>query len=96
MAESLAHHYSQTDKVDKAFTYLSMSGSKSLSVYSLEEAANHFDAALALLDKNPDCASDDQFAEFLDGVTGRPRRKPLAYHNASEGALCSRLLARRW
>ena len=42
-----------------------MAGSKSLSVYSLEEAANHFAAALALLDKNPDCASDDQFAEFL-------------------------------
>ena len=25
----------------------------------------HFTAALALLDKNPDCASDDQVAEFL-------------------------------
>jgi hypothetical protein len=34
-------------------------------VYSLDEAANHFAAALALLDKNPDCASDDRFAEFL-------------------------------
>jgi hypothetical protein len=65
MAEGLAHHYSQTDKVDKAFAYFSMSGSKSLSVYSLEQAASHFGAALALLDKNPDCASDDQFAEFL-------------------------------
>ena len=65
VAEGLAHHYSQTGKVEKAFTYFSMSGSKSLSVYSLEEAANHFAAALALLDKNPNCASDDQFAEFL-------------------------------
>ena len=65
VAEVLAHHYSQTDQVDKAFAYLSMAGSKSLSVYSLDEAATHFSAALALLDKNPDCASDDQFAEFL-------------------------------
>jgi class 3 adenylate cyclase len=65
VAESLAHHYSQTDKVDKAFTYLALSGSKSLNVYSLDEAAKHFAAGLALLDKNPDCASDDQFADFL-------------------------------
>jgi hypothetical protein len=41
-------------------------GSKSLSAYSLEEATNHFTAALALLNKNPDCASDDQVAEFLE------------------------------
>jgi hypothetical protein len=65
VAERLAHHYSQTDKIDKAFAYFSMSGSKSLNVYSLDEAANHFAAALALLDKNPDRASDDLFAEFL-------------------------------
>ena len=65
VAEVLAHHYSQTDRADKAFAYLSMAGSKSLSVYSLDEAATHFTAALALLDKNPDCASDDQVAEFL-------------------------------
>ena len=65
VAEVLAHHYSQTDHADKAFAYLSMAGSKSLSVYSLDEASTHFTAALALLDENPDCASDDQFAEFL-------------------------------
>ena len=65
VAEVLAHHYSQTDHADKAFTYLSMAGSKSLSVYSLDEAAAHFSAALALLDKNPDCASDDQVADFF-------------------------------
>ena len=53
VAEVLAHHYSQTDRVNKAFTYLSMAGSKSLSVYSLDEATTHFAAALALLDKNP-------------------------------------------
>ena len=42
-----------------------MAGSKSLGVYSLDEATTHFTAALALLDKNPDCASDDQVADFL-------------------------------
>jgi hypothetical protein len=65
VAEVLAHHYRQTDHADKAFTYLSMAGSKSLSVYSLDEAANHFAAALTLLDKNPNCATDDQVAGFL-------------------------------
>ena len=65
VAEVLAHHYSQTDRANKAFAYLSMAGSKSLSVYSLDEASTHFTAALALLDKNADCASDDQVAEFL-------------------------------
>ena len=65
VAEVLAHHYAQTDRAEKAFTYLSMAGSKSLSVYSLDEATTHFSAALAILDKQPDCASDDQVAEFF-------------------------------
>ncbi len=65
VAEVLAHHFSQTDEASKAFNYLSMAGSKSLGVYSLDEAAIHFKAALALVDKNPDCASDDGFAEFF-------------------------------
>ena len=42
VAEALAYHYSQTDHADKAFAYLSMAGSRSLSVYSLEEAEAHF------------------------------------------------------
>jgi hypothetical protein len=65
VAEILAHHYRQTNQTGKAFAYLSMAGNKSLGVYSLDEAATHFAAALALLDANPDCASDDQVAEFL-------------------------------
>jgi len=69
VAEILAHHYNQTGRVGKAFAYLSMAGSKSVSVYSLDEAATHFTAALALLDKNPDCASDDQVADFLVSYT---------------------------
>ena len=65
MAEVLAHHYRQTHLADKAFTYLSMAGNKGLNVYSLDEAATQFTAALALLDTNPRCASDDQVADFL-------------------------------
>ena len=42
-----------------------MASVKSLSVYLLDEAMIHFVAALALLDKNPDCASDGQVADFL-------------------------------
>ena len=69
VAEVLAQHYSQTDRAEKAFAYLSMAGTKSLSVYSLDEATIHFTAALALLDKNPDCAADDQVADFLVSYT---------------------------
>jgi class 3 adenylate cyclase/tetratricopeptide (TPR) repeat protein len=65
VAEILAHHYNQTHDAGKAFAYLSMAGSKSLSVYALDAAARHFNAALSLLDKSPDCASDDQVAEFF-------------------------------
>ena len=52
VAEALAHHYSQTDHVDKAFAYLSMAGSRSLSVHSLDEAEAHFSAAIALVEEN--------------------------------------------
>ena len=65
VAEILAHHYSQSNRSEKAFVYLSMAGTKSLGVYSLDEATTHFSAALALLDDNPGCASDGQIADFL-------------------------------
>jgi predicted ATPase len=65
VAEVLAHHYTQTKHLDKALAYLAMAGSKSLGVYSLDEAATHLMAALTLLDNNSDCASDEQVADFL-------------------------------
>ena len=65
VAEVLAHHYRQTDHADKAFTYLAMAGGKSLAVYSLDEAQTHLSAAAALLDHSPDCATDDEVADFL-------------------------------
>ncbi len=69
VVEALAHHYSQTDRADKAFTFLAMAGSKSLGVYSLDDADQYFTAAIALLDKNPDCASDQQIAPLLVDYT---------------------------
>ena len=69
VVEMLAHHYSQTDRADKAFTYLAMAGAKSLGVYSLDEAENYFIAALALLDKDSDCVSDEQVTDFLASYT---------------------------
>jgi hypothetical protein len=65
VAEVLAHHYSQSANDGKAFAYLVMAGHKCLGVYSLDEAANHFAGALVLLDKNPQCASDEQVAGYL-------------------------------
>jgi class 3 adenylate cyclase/tetratricopeptide (TPR) repeat protein len=65
VAEILAHHFSQTNMVDRAFAYLLMAGSKALDVYSLDEATTHLTSALALLDKHPTCASDNEFAKLF-------------------------------
>jgi len=69
VVELLAHNFSQTDRTDKAFTYLSAAGAKSLEVYSLEEAGKYFAAAVVLLDKNSECADDHQIAELLAKYT---------------------------
>jgi hypothetical protein len=69
VVETLAHHYSQTDRTDTAFAYLAMAGAKSLGVYSLDEANKYFDAALALLDAKPNCATDGQVADLLADCT---------------------------
>ena len=69
VAETLAHHYGQTDRLEKAFAYLALAGAKSLRVYSLEEAEKYLAAAIALLEMNPECASDQQVAELLVDYT---------------------------
>jgi class 3 adenylate cyclase len=69
VAEALAHHFSQTDDAGKAFAYLCMAGTKSLGIYSLDEGVTFFTAAVTLLEKNPDCASDNQIADFLVSYT---------------------------
>jgi len=65
VAEILAYHYGHTSLAGKVFAYLSLAGTKSLCIYSLDKAASHLTAALAHLDKNPDCASDAQVTDFL-------------------------------
>src|SRR5262249_24193949 len=69
VAEALAYHYSQTDHAGKAFAYLSMAGSRSLSVYSLEEAEVHFSKAIERFQTSPGCASDQQIANVLVDYT---------------------------
>ena len=64
-AETLAHHYALTDRKPLAFFYLAMAGAKSLGVFSLDEADQYFVSALALYERDPACASDQQFAECL-------------------------------
>ena len=65
LAEELAHHYSQTDRSAKTFAYLAMAGEKSLGVYSLDEAERCFSAAVALADRQAECATDEQIVETL-------------------------------
>jgi hypothetical protein len=65
VAEQLAHHYRQTDRSDKAFQYLVMSGQKSLRVYSLEAAGKYFEDALSLVEAKPECAGDADFVGLL-------------------------------
>jgi class 3 adenylate cyclase len=65
VVESLAYHYGRTDRHDKAFNYLAMAGAKSLGVYSLDETDQYLTAAIALVDKSADCASDQQLVDLL-------------------------------
>ena len=62
VAEVLAYH--QSNNLIKPSPIFQ--SDKNLSVYSLDEAAAHLNAALAILDQNPDCASDDRVADFLE------------------------------
>jgi class 3 adenylate cyclase len=64
-AETLAHHYVLADRKNLAFTYLAMAGAKSLGVYSLDEADRYLSSALALFERDPSCASDEQLVELL-------------------------------
>ncbi|MEQ6249862.1 adenylate/guanylate cyclase domain-containing protein [Sulfitobacter sp. HNIBRBA3233] len=64
-ADTLAYHYAQTDRDDLAFRYAALAGARSLGVYSLEEANRYFASALALYERDPDCASEQAFADML-------------------------------
>jgi len=68
VAEVLAHHYGQTDRTEKAFTYLLMAGKKSLGVYSLDEAERYFDRALGLFETKANCTNTNSVADLLAAV----------------------------
>jgi AAA ATPase domain/Adenylate and Guanylate cyclase catalytic domain len=65
VAQSLAHHYAQTPRADKAFAYAAMAAKQNLGVYSLEEAAAQCRAALSLLERDGACADDAALADLL-------------------------------
>jgi class 3 adenylate cyclase len=65
VAETLAHHYGQAARPDKAFVYMAMASAKSLRIYSFEEAGYWFDAAFSLVEAQADCATDGQVAAAL-------------------------------
>lgn len=64
-AELLAHHWTQTERVDKAVRYLAMAGEKSLRVYSVEEAHERFRRVVELVEAHPGCADDRFLADVL-------------------------------
>jgi class 3 adenylate cyclase/tetratricopeptide (TPR) repeat protein len=65
VADMLAYHYSHTDRVGPTFTYLVMAGTRSLGVFSLDEADRYFSNALDIYERAPNCTSDERFAEFV-------------------------------
>jgi len=65
VAEMLAYHYGQTQRADKAFTYLVMAGQKSLGVYSLDEADHYFERALELFEARAGSPGPHALAELL-------------------------------
>ena len=65
VAESLAHHFAQTNRPEKSFRYLALAGAKSLGIYSLDEAEAHFEAAMDVLERAPQCAGDEAVANLL-------------------------------
>jgi predicted ATPase len=69
VAEVLAHHYDQTENVEKAFTYLALAGKKSLGINSLDEAERYLDRALALMEATPSVTQDVGFADLLVDLT---------------------------
>jgi tetratricopeptide (TPR) repeat protein len=68
VVETLAYHFLLSGRADKAFHYCSLSGTKSLEIYSLEEAEGYFRKALNLLKQTPNCAEDAAMATVVVGL----------------------------
>jgi len=68
VVETLAYHFSLSGRPDKALRYCSLAGTKSLEIYSLEEAEGYFRKALGLLGQVPHCADDAAMATVVVGL----------------------------
>ena len=64
--EFLAHHYYLGDVPDRAFGYLILSGKRAAGRYANDEAREHYDRALGLLERVP--ASTEQHLDILVGL----------------------------
>lgn len=51
VAETLAYHYSFSDRPDQTFRYFSLAGQKCLDIYSLDEAEHYFRRALGVYEE---------------------------------------------
>jgi class 3 adenylate cyclase/tetratricopeptide (TPR) repeat protein len=69
VAEVLAHHYDQTDNIEKAFAYVALSGKKSLGIHSLDQAERYLERALALMEATPSITDNVGFADLLADLT---------------------------
>jgi predicted ATPase len=56
VVESLAYHYAETTRDDKAFAYLGMAGDKCLDIYAIIEAEQYYRQALKLFETQNACA----------------------------------------
>jgi class 3 adenylate cyclase len=68
VVEMLAYHFSLSGRPDKAFRYCSLSGTKCLEIYSLEEAEGYFRKALKLLGEASHCADEAAMATVVVGL----------------------------
>lgn len=64
-AEQLAHHYSRSGNDAKALTYLIIAGEKNMNNFALEEAKEHLDAALSLVEEGKAQASPEELIRLL-------------------------------
>jgi tetratricopeptide (TPR) repeat protein len=64
-ADALAYHWSRSTEPGRAVQYLAIAGENSLRIYSLEEAQNHLQQALDIIEANPGCVDDTVLADIL-------------------------------
>ncbi|MBT3173052.1 MAG: hypothetical protein HN333_16665, partial [Rhodospirillaceae bacterium] len=64
-ADALAYHWSRSAEPGRAVQYFAIAGENGLRIYSLEEAQNHLQQALDIIEANPGCVDDTVLADIL-------------------------------